>query len=42
MVRTRLAVAEVLKNCAMALKVDNFVVDSVVSLTKEANPRSRS
>ena len=39
---TKEKVAEVLKNCAMALKVDNFVVDSVVSLTKEANPRSRS
>ena len=39
---TKEKVVEVLKNCALAIKVDNFVVDSVVPLTKEDNPRSRS
>ena len=32
---TKEKVVEVLKNCAVALKVDNFVVDTVVSLTKD-------
>ena len=39
---TKEKVLEVLKNCALAMKVENFVVDNVVPLTKEENPRSRS
>ena len=38
---TKEKVEEVLKNCAEAIKVKNFVIGTVVSLTKDENPRSR-